>query len=666
MNLRSLFLFGISIVLVSSAEGRSQNVRRVPPPGIQLSASDRTELERGVEILGQEIEHLRTALKGKPLLLDLLPDVLIYEKAVRWPLIYDEFLRTNDAAAAKLILQQGLERAKSLREDSAPWTTSTGLVVRGYISKIDGSVQPYGLVVPASYRPGAGRAHRLDVWLHGRDNNLTELKFINDRQRSAGEFTPPDAFVLHPCGRYCNAFKFAGEVDVFEALEHARKHYPIDGRRLTMRGFSMGGAGCWHLAAHHAGTWAAAAPGAGFAETADYTKALSKDPKPAWFEQKLWHLYDATDYAPNLFNCPVVAYSGELDKQKQAADMMAQALAGEGLQLTHIIGPKTEHRYHPQSKLEISRRIDGLAERGRDPLPKEVRFTTWTLRYHQLDWVKLDGLDRHWERARVRAEIVQDNLVNVQTENVSALTLEMPAGLCPFDNTRKPAVAIDGSNLTGPSVLSDRSWTAHFRKQGGRWAVVEAAEGGGLQKRPGLQGPIDDAFMDSFIMVRPTGNAMNDKIGAWLSAAMDKALRDWRAQFRGEARIVNDDAVTEADLASSNLILWGDPSGNRFLAKIADKLPIRWNKDGVRMEEQIYPPDQHVAVMVYPNPLNPKRYVVLNSGFTFSEVGHLSNALQTPKLPDFAVLNIEEKTSSRSAARIVNAGFFDEQWQLPK
>ena len=42
-----------------------------------------------------------------------------------------------------------MERASQLRDGKAPWTTATGLVVRGYVSKIDGSVQPYGLVVPA-------------------------------------------------------------------------------------------------------------------------------------------------------------------------------------------------------------------------------------------------------------------------------------------------------------------------------------------------------------------------------------------------------------------------------------------------------------------------------------------------------------------------------------
>ena len=48
----------------------------------------------------------------------------------------------------------------------APWTTATGLVVRGYVSKIDKSVQPYGLVIPASFTPD--RKWRLDTWFHGR------------------------------------------------------------------------------------------------------------------------------------------------------------------------------------------------------------------------------------------------------------------------------------------------------------------------------------------------------------------------------------------------------------------------------------------------------------------------------------------------------------------
>ena len=47
-----------------------------------------------------------------------------------------------------------------------------------------------------------------------------------------------------------------------------------------------------------------------------------------------------------------------------------------------------------------------------------------------------------------------------------------------------------------------------------------------------------------------------------------------------------------------------------------------------------------MPVLIYPNPLNPKKYVVLNSGFTFREYDYLNNARQVPKLPDWAVIDV--------------------------
>jgi predicted peptidase len=663
----------LAIALNTLADGPADNladkVRRVPPPGIAIPAAARTELEAGVADLGKEIDSLRVALKAKPALLDLLPDVQIYHNAVRYALAYDEFYKTNEAPIARGLLKQGLERAQWLREGKAPWTTATGLVARGYLSKVDGSVQPYGLVVPASYQPNSPKPFRLDFWFHGRGENLTELDFINGRQRSAGEFTPPNAFVLHLYGRYCNGNRFAGETDLFEALENVRKYYPIDENRLVVRGFSLGGAACWHFATQHAGLWAAAAPGAGFSETADFLRVFQNETvKPTWFEQKLWRLYDATDYAVNLFNCPTVAYSGEIDRQKQAADMMAKALTAEGIEMVHIIGPQTPHRYHPDSKIEINRRLDSIVAQGRNPAPKKVRFTTWTLRYNQMLWVTVDSLDQHWERARVDAEINdRDNAVEATTQNVTALTFAMASGLCPLDMMRKPMVVLDGQKLEAPAVLSDRSWTARFRKSGNKWAaVVTADDGSELRKRHGLQGPIDDAFMDSFIMVRPMGQPLNAKVGAWTAAEQAHAIDHWRRQFRGEARVKNDTEITDADIASSNLVLWGDPNSNALLAKIAAKLPIRWDAQGVHTGEAIFPADRYVPVMIYPNPLNPKRYVVINSGFTFREYDYLNNARQVAKLPDFAVIDLDVPVTSRAPGGIAKAGFFGERWELPK
>jgi hypothetical protein len=242
----------------------------------------------------------------------------------------------------------------------------------------------------------------------------------------------------------------------------------------------------------------------------------------------------------------------------------------------------------------------------------------------------------------------------------------MPSGLCPLDNTRRPQVVIDGRAIEAAPVLSDRSWEAHFRKKpDGGWAAVPASDDGTLRKRHGLQGPIDDAFMDRFLMVRPTGKPLNAKVGRWAEGEMRHAVEHWRLQFRGQAPVKDDAEVSDADIASSNLVLWGDPSSNRILARIADKLPLTWSVRAVRLNGQGYEAGHHVPVLIYPNPLNPKRYVVLNSGFTFREYDYLNNARQVPRLPDYAVLDVDQPATSQRPAGIVTAGFFDEHWRLP-
>jgi pimeloyl-ACP methyl ester carboxylesterase len=628
-----------SVLILLLAAAVAQTPKTVPPAGVAVPPSDRAELEAGLARLHSSIEKIR----GNP----LAPDVLIYHEAVRYALQYDEFFNPNEIAKAKALLQQGEERAAQLAQGRSPWTTATGVVVRGYVSKIDKSVQPYGLVVPPSYSPTAPHRWRLDLWFHGRSETLNEINFLTDRSRNTGEFTPRDTIVLHLYGRYCNASKFAGEVDAFEAIDAVKRHFPIDEDRILVRGFSMGGASAWHIGAHYAGLWAAVQPGAGFSETAQYQKLrLTGNGAPPWWEQKLWHLYDATDYAGNLYNTSTIAYNGEIDPQKQAADMMERAMAEVGLRLIRIVGPQTAHKYHPDSKIEIERTLDAIAARGREAYPRQVKFTTWTLAYNRMKWVTIDALGRHWERARLDAAIAGDSAVNVETANVAAFTLEMGAGGCPLDPARQPVITIDGQKLTAPAPMSDLSWTARFRKSGARWTAADATTETALYKRHGLQGPIDDAFLDSFIFVSPTGSPQVQGVADWTAAEEKKAIREWRSQFRGEPQVRDDTAVNDADIASSNLVLWGDPASNRVLARIADRLPLKWPSVA-----------SQALILIYPNPLNPKRYVVLNSGFTFADCAARSNSLQTPKLPDYAIVDT-------TTAKVVKAGFFDENWRM--
>jgi hypothetical protein len=546
---------------------------------------------------------------------NLLPDVEVFHRAVRQALDFNEFFTPDEIKAGHELLRIGLERADQLANGQSPWTTQTGLVVRGYVSRIDRTVQPYGLVIPANYQRAPTR---LDIWLHGRGEKLSEVAFLNQRRRQTGQISPPNTIVLHPYGRYCNAFKFAGEMDVLESMEAVKQHYRIDDDRIAIRGFSMGGAGCWQMAVHYPDLWFAANPGAGFAETPEFLRTFQQELlNPTEYEKTLWRWYDCNGYAANLYNCPTVAYSGELDQQKQAADLMQRALADEQLTLTHIIGPQTKHSIHPAAGQEVERRLADLAVRGRDRTPHRIQLTTYTLKYNRSHWLTLNGLEKHWEQTRASAEILNNTTIRVETKNVTGFSLGFAAGSCPLDLTRPVVVEVNGQRLEGPRPGTDRSWTFHWWQ--GKSQPSSAAPRSGLHKQHDLQGPIDDAFMDSFIIVRPTGTALNDAVGKWSKTEMDHLVHEWRRHFRGDAIVKDDTAISDADMSSSHLILFGDVGSNAVLSKLAGQLPLKWNEQSLTLGGQTLAAAHHAPVLIYPNPGHPRKYVVLNSGFTFRE-----------------------------------------------
>jgi pimeloyl-ACP methyl ester carboxylesterase len=653
-SFRVLVVILICVIGVGRAAAAS-----IPPPGNEISAADRAELEEGAAALAKEIDDLRSALKDRPNRLALLPDVQIYHKVVDWPLRYHELI---DVKKARLALQHGMERARQLRDGQTPWVVNGG--VRAYVSKIDGSIQPYMVMMPADYSEAKKRApYRLDFFYHGRGENLTELNFISGKPGEA--FAPVgDHFTVHPYGRYCCANKFAGEVDTLEILDRMKREYPIDENRVLVTGFSMGGAACWHMAVHYADLWAAASPGAGFCETRIYQ---NMDKSGEWaalpdYQKKLMHLYDCPDYALNLSMLPTISYAGELDPQQQSGDIMQKAVEGLGYKLERIYGPKTGHKYEAEAKKELDRRLAAYADRGRNPAPKEIHFETWTLRYNHMHWLTVDGLEKHWERARVDAE-VKDDAVSLKTSNVSALTLKLPAGLLAAQPGAVIQVKIDGQATVRPIVQPDGSVTAHFLKAENVWYMPFGRHTTEPEKRHGLQGPIDDAFLDGFIVVKPSGQPLNDKVGQWTRGEFEHAAEQWRKIFRGEAPIKPDGDITDADIANSNLVLFGDPSSNSVLKRIAEKLPIRWDAQGITLNGKTYPADHHALIMIYPNPLNPAKYVVLNSGFTFRDADHKTNSRQIAKLPDYAIVDLNTAPDEKAPGAIPQAGFFNESWQ---
>lgn len=643
-----------------------QIVRKLPPPMKEpLAAAD---LERVRHV----IRNLRKRIGTTSLLPPSTPnadffDVVVFVKAVEYALQNGEFFDAKKSPGqAEAIGKAAEARLDQIAAGDASWKTKPGHLIRGYQSQLDGSYQPYGLVIPAGL--DLTKPVPLYVWLHGRGDTMCDLQFIYSflGTKAPGPLQPTNAIVLHPFGRYCNGFKSAGEVDILESIEDVQKKYRIDSDRIVLAGFSMGGAGAWHLGAHYADRWCAVHAGAGFVDVKRYQN-ITPDKMPSFVEQKLWGLYDVPDYRRNLLNVPVLAYSGEEDKQKAAADIMEAELKAEGLQIPHLIGPKMGHKYDPEVLKDIHVRLAKLVEQGRNPLPQKVSLQTKSLRYNRMFWVEALGLKQHWEDSRIDAESDGKSKITVTTKGVTAFRLTSPFRIgqdAPFPTDAM--IEVDGQKLAVPAATAERNDELYLTLKAAGWQASRTRPYD-LQperirrKTPGLQGPIDDAYMEPFSVVGSMLTASKSPLDRWCEFEQKHFLERWRMLMRGDV------SVQAGAHPDKHQILWGTPSTNSAIAQILPRLPLKWTATTVGMGDLEFDAAKVVPMLIYPHPDHPTKYVVINSGLTFRESQDRTNSLQNPKLGDWAFVDITEPPTDEAPGKVLASGFFDEQWQyVPK
>ncbi len=660
------------IFVIAIAQGSmvaAQRLKQLPPPGIEIDAEQRRTLENRVDELGHRLELLAVNDDDAA---RWMPDVEVLIRAVRLALDLDGFYRAKDPTVAEQLLDEAErrlaavaagERGLRLLGLQAEPVNQPQLLVGGFRSQIDDSVQPYGLVIPSGFDSSDPKPVRLDVWLHGRGDTKTEIAFLDERMQKVGQYSPAETVVLHPFGRHCNAFKFAGETDVYESITHLRGLIKVDSRRVAIRGFSMGGAGCWHLAVHNPGFWFAANPGAGFVDTIVYQGWQDSMPFDLTeTRQRLMKWYDVLPWVTNLANTRTVAYSGEVDKQKQAADRVVAAAGKAGIELDYVIGSGMGHKIDPPSATKIDAVIASWADQPRPSPRTEIDFVTYTLRYHNVDWLSVTGLEQHWSPGRVTAKIVGERNLEITTSGVTRLKLDFRRSPWPVI-PGSVDVVIDGQELSVQDWDEADGIQVELKREAD-WSVVEVIDNR-LRKRPGLQGPIDDAFCDGFLFVAPSRPASHGVVQRWIDREFRYAQQRWKRLMRGEVRIVNDTELTTEQIESNHLICFGDLTGNQFLREIAGQLPIRWNRDDLQVGVIHFDPSVHAAVFCYPNPKNPSKYVVVNSGMTFREFSNTSNSRQIAMLPDWAVINLgADDSDDIFPGKVIADGFFDEQWKL--
>jgi len=644
----------------------------VPPPApVTPTPEQRAAIQAKLAEFKAAIQALRDAKADDDLVVDAEAYGWVVENVLRVP---DGFINLAAIGKCTTILDDGLRRAAQIKAGTAAWQKRTGRVNRAYRSTIDGTPQPYHLSIPASYNPAEPTP--LYVYLHGRSHDTPDLGLTwvggsdeGGRRGSAstvqGELGAGGAAAagaerggshyirVEAFGRGNNSFRWPGETDVFEVIASVRRRYNVDPNRIHLAGFSMGGAGSWQIGLHQPDLFCGLEIDAGVIGN----RLSLDDLTPAQRAGSATYGI-LLPQAVNVFDVPLVAYAGANDAQLSASIAIRQQLGLEGFTIDRtsqyvftgrnirtlfLANPGQGHSHATGVTAKLINEFTAADfERGR-VVPDHIRFVTYTTRYNRDYWITLDGLEQNFHPARVDAERnATRSAYTISTANLTRLSIA--------DAASAATVSIDGDRLdvaAKPEIVLVRT--------AGHWTEGPAATG--LRKRHNLQGPINDAFFDSFLCVAPTGASDNAAPAAQSRAELARFRAAFARDYCGEARTKEDTAVTADDIAANNLVLFGDPASNRLLARIADHLPIHWTKDAIIVGGKSYAAASHQLVMIYPNPLNPERYVVINSGLSVPARG-------SPGYGDYAVLNLASPDGP-PATSVADEGVFDEHWQLP-
>jgi len=523
-----------------------------------------------------------------------------------------------------------------------------------YHCDLDDTDQPYSLWLPKDY--AAEKKWPLVISLHGLGGSYR----IGGVPREI-----EDCVVAAPDGRGNTDYKLWGELDVVRVVEEVKKALSIDPDRVYLYGISMGGSGSWQVGVHFPDLFAALGPVCGNADHRVWEREWNwGERNPTWMSpKKAW--VEATEspafFAENLINLPSWPIHGDKDNVVPCGHSrsMADELRKAGAPVNYVEVPGAGHGV-PGDK--IAEMLSWLKQQRRNPWPRRVVFKTAWRRHPGAYWVRIHRFERPFAFARIEAEAADKTSVQVKADNVEEFSLHIAPPL--FEADRPVRVRVDGREEFNGAVPAD-GWL-RLRKQGARWTPSKEPEG--LHKTPELEGPVEHAFMSSFVIV--FGTSGDDERAKRVAADEARLLADhWNRWARGRCRLKADRDVKDEDIQRCNLILVGDPATNALVPRVMPKLPIRIEGHEIAFGERRFKGDDLGLKLVYPNPLNPKRYVALFSGTTwkgvFEIVGRFGNWFDWGILDGFHWADFEvfdDHTYSPETALAI--GYFDNDWRL--
>ena len=548
-----------------------------------------------------------------------------------------------------------------------PFQSRRGEILnRGYRSRLSERLQGYAVYLPPDYDPS--RSWPVYIALHGGSSNGNlflgvvmgrNVAWEEYRESIYDQFRPrwhAPMIVVAPDGFGQVMWRWMGEQDVLDVIADVSRAYNVDTNRIVLGGLSNGGVGAYALGTRHAWRFSAVQAMAGAPSWLQY---VGGRPEPA--ELTAIRMLSGLDHAQNMNNTRFHYYHGRNDggpMRPAYVERLDRLIAEEQISAQGTwfeAGHDILYRV-----LRHGRAFEGLSTLRRDPRPTRVTLNTSDYRAARQHWLEVTRFMDYPKRARLVGEL-QEAVFSIEAENVRAFRVRLSD--TPFEGDRIRVVVNDESVFEGAASGLGQAFNVRFTDQG--WSLGLPVEEG-LAKRPGLSGPLTDAYYEPTIHVYGTGGDASE--GEALMQAARSGARGWPLWLWDFTQpVMADHEVTPALMQANNLVLYGNSGNNLLLARMDSNLPIRVEGDAVVVGGRRFAGSGVGARFIYPNPLAADRYVTVQTGVSAAAV--LSGHRLPDFVPDWVVYN-EQTTRRRSRlvtsrAPALAMGFFDSSWALP-
>jgi dienelactone hydrolase len=525
-----------------------------------------------------------------------------------------------------------------------------------FLSKMDNSVQFYGLKEPINFDPTL--PYGMIFTLHGAGVNALN---------QVGAYAPRDwAFVVAPTNRREYGFNWQeqGRMDAMEVLDVVRSKYHIDDNRIMLTGHSMGGHGAWHVGTFYSDKFSSIAPACGWMSIDMYipmflTKYNTYAPPGL---KKIWELGYMPDRPQlslnNLFNLPaLIMISGADDNVPPVhGRLFAESMRRLGMKPEVHDIPGKPHWYDDDKTRPGADVTDAVffekfySGKVRNTYPDEVKFVmTDPAVTDQLYWVKILDTYEYPGIAEVDAKWIEDNYLDVTSRNVSSLQIELKE-----QNPVQVKVNWNGNERTltsadGVILLQEPGYTALT----------------GRITKEIIPGPMKRAYMSPFVIVIGS-NTDEQTFQSYLNAARQQSVF-WWYNANGYAEIMTDKDASQEKIKDKNLILIGTQEDNSLIREKISQTPVQISGTGIYIDGSEIARGEYSVKFIYPDTSNNNRLILFSTG-TSSKYALLSEAFQaystSSGLPDLIIF--DENVREYGFGGLTAAGYFNKVWKFDK